>query len=52
MLKKIALVGVFAFASTVSAGMSNIAATAKSSGPTVSVGTPVPKGLCYMYMCH
>lgn len=51
MLKKIALVGFFAFVSTVSAGKANVAG-AKSAGPTVTVGAPVPEGLCYVYGCH
>ncbi len=52
MLKKIALVGIFAFASTVSAAKANLAGATKSAGPAVSVGAPAPKNLCYMYMCH
>jgi len=51
MLKKIALVAVFAFASTVSAGMASTA-KASSSGPAISVRAPAPKGLCVAYGCH
>jgi hypothetical protein len=51
MLKKIALAGFFAFVSTVSTSTANVAGT-KSAGPVVTVGAPVARGLCYMYMCH
>lgn len=51
MLKKIALVGVFCFASTISTGVASFAST-KSSGPSISVRAPAPKGFCYAFMCH
>jgi hypothetical protein len=52
MLKKIALVGMFSIASVVS--MAAGPAPAKSAGKTLSVGSPVVKGLpfCGGMICH
>jgi len=45
MFKKIALIGVFAIASVISFGTSQVRA-AKNQVGTTSVGSPTPRGLC------
>jgi hypothetical protein len=47
MLKKIALVGIFAVVSAVSFTSSTVSAAKPSNHVVPSVGAPVMKGLCY-----